>query len=1288
MKSKVLLLLLLANFSFYAQTNLVPNGDFETWSVSSKPDNWFQYFSGYISKSTVAQNGSSSINMMVASGTFNFINTEYFPVTAGKTYIVTMYHKLAKGTFSSVDFSLQHKPGTFKEIIIQKSDVVFSSTEWRKIEFEYTPTVSENVEVDIWTTGSLNSEILVDNVSVIDKYTSIPDINFENKLIDLNIDSGTADGKVLTSSISSVTRLDVSRSSISDLTGIENFTSLQTLIASRNSLSSVNLSKNTKLTFLNIGNNQLTALDLSTNTALENLDCQKNKLLALDIYNNINLTGLNCSSNALTSLNVTANTLLTELATNSNKITSLNIDNNVALQSINCGGNLLTALDVDKNLALKSLWCGSNKLTSLNIDKNLELSDLNCGINELTSLNVSNNKKLISLVCHQNKIKSLDVSQNILLEQLMCHYNELTSIDVWHNPELYMLNCHFNKITDLDISKNPKITEISCNDNNLTYLNLKNGNNNNFELFYTTFINNPNLTCIQVDNVIYANTNWSDKKDAGATFSTSCERFTFIPDINFENKLIALGFDSGSPDGKVLTSNIDTITTIDLYYSNISDLTGIEDFKSLKSLSCMSNKISTVDLSKNIALTYLNIGYNNLTTIDLSNNSNLENLGIYYNNLTSLDVSKNANLIYLSCQSNQITSFDLSHNTSLVSLWCSSNKLSSLDLSKNVALISLICSDNKLLTNINLKNGSNTKFPPSSSSIDFSKNPALSCIIVDNALHANQNWSAFKDVTASYSTVDCSLVTAIPDPAFENKLINLGIDTDGKNGTVLNSSISGITTLDVSSSSIKDLTGINSFTALNTLNCSGNSIVALNFAKNTSLALLNCSNNSLEKLNLKNGNNLNFDLNSNFKSNTSLSCIEVDNVIYSNTNWVSLKDASASYNEDCTQYTLIPDSNFENALIALEIDIDGKNGKVKTESIVKVTSLNLENLNISDLGGIEDFKALMYLNCNNNNITNIDVKHNKALRVLNLHGNQLSSLDVTENKDMFNLMFSKNKITTIDLSQNKNLHYLVADQNLLTSIDFSANPELESIYCGNNNLTTLNVSNLPNLNQLNCIYTNISVIDVRSNPKLVWLYLNDNKIKEIDLSQNPLLKYLNLGRNQLTTLDLSHNPLLELIFVENNPLTTLNVQNGNNKNFILPSQTGKKAETTDTTSFLKNSNLSCIQVDDVAYSNANWASIKDATATYSSTCKTLSIEDSVFSKVAMFPNPTKGEMNIHNIALDKATVYNSLGQLVKSFTLNNANTNNTIDLSGLPRGVYYVYIINGDAASAKKVIIE
>jgi Leucine-rich repeat (LRR) protein len=268
MKTKLLIFLLFMTIIINAQTNLVPKGDFENWTSSSQPDNWYRYFSGFVSKNTSAQNATSSTNMMIANGTFNYINSEYFPIIANKTYRITLYHKLVSGSFSAIDLSLYHKPSTFKTEITKKTDATFSSREWRKIEFDYTPTVSENIEVDIWTTGTLNSAILVDNVSVIDvatigaQYTLIPDVNFEEKLIALGIDSGETDGKVLTSSISSVTELDISYSSIKDLTGIQNFTSLTTLDCSLNQLTTIDLSKNLTLKYLELRDNYLTKLDV------------------------------------------------------------------------------------------------------------------------------------------------------------------------------------------------------------------------------------------------------------------------------------------------------------------------------------------------------------------------------------------------------------------------------------------------------------------------------------------------------------------------------------------------------------------------------------------------------------------------------------------------------------------------------------------------------------------------------------------------------------------------------------------------------------------------------------------------------------------------------------------------------------------------------------------------------------------------------------------------------------------------------------------------------------------
>ncbi|KQB38712.1 leucine-rich repeat domain-containing protein [Flavobacterium aquidurense] len=697
--------------------------------------------------------------------------------------------------------------------------------------------------------------------------------------------------------------------------------------------------------------------------------------------------------------------------------------------------------------------------------------------------------------------------------------------------------------------------------------------------------------------------------------------YTSIPDANFEKKLIDLGIDSGIADGKVLTSNISTVKFLDLTKSNISDLTGIQDFVSLTDLNCSQNSLTTVDVSKNINLTTLDCNNNRITSLDVSNNIALLNLSCYSNQLTALDVrvntaltkldsgsnkytaldlSSNTALTFLGCNTSQLTSLDVSKNTALnlldcrenkltyldvskittlKELYCQSNQLTNLDISKNKALEFLNCSKNQLTTldvsvntalvglysnsnplmSLNLKNANNLKF----AYLNLKDNPNLTCIQVDDTVYSNANWANKKDAAASFST-DCEQeYTLIPDSNFEQRLIQLQIDTDGKNGKVLNSSIAKIDHLYLESNSIKDLTGISGFVSLRGLRVSNNLLTHLDLSKNTLLDTLDCSKNKLISLNIKNGNNIKLHKSSlKFSNNPDLTCIQVDDAAYSDANWANIKDATATFNTDCTvDFVVLPDTNFEQKLIDLGIDTDGLNGKITTANIAGITSLDLSNSNIKDLSGIENFTALTFLDCSNNQLTTLDVSKNLALETLNA------------------------------------------------------------------------------------------------------------------------------STNQITTLDLSKNSKLKIVYVTNNPLISLNLQNGNNRNFVLPAPTDKKAASLYT-SFLGLTTLSCIKVDDPNYSNANWSKIKETTTTYSATCSTLGIEDSVFDKAVLYPNPTKGEVNINNIALEKATVYNSLGQLVKTFTLNSSNTNNTINLSGLPKGVYYVYLINKDAASAKKVIVE
>jgi hypothetical protein len=97
---------------------------------------------------------------------------------------------------------------------------------------------------------------------------------------------------------------------------------------------------------------------------------------------------------------------------------------------------------------------------------------------------------------------------------------------------------------------------------------------------------------------------------------------TGIPDINFEEELIYLEYDWGPPDGWVYTENINTVGYLDLDGLDIADLTGIEDFIALQTLTCMDNNITSLELSNNPELISLQLNNNPLINLNVKNGNN------------------------------------------------------------------------------------------------------------------------------------------------------------------------------------------------------------------------------------------------------------------------------------------------------------------------------------------------------------------------------------------------------------------------------------------------------------------------------------------------------------------------------------------------------------------------------------------------------------------------------------------------------------------------------------------
>ena len=261
---------------------------------------------------------------------------------------------------------------------------------------------------------------------------------------------------------------------IKSLEGIQYFPNLDSLYITSNSLTRLDVSKNTALKKLVCSSNELWSLDVSKNTALTELKCGGNELATLDVSKNTALTLLNCNSNKLTTLDVSKNTALTGLECDNNRLTSLDVSKNTALKTLLCIYNQLTTLDVSKNTALTLLWCYHNQLTSLNVSNNAKLRSLECYNNQLTSLDVTGCSALTRLRCDDNQLTTLDVSKNTALANLYCNNNQLTSLDVTGCTELTDLTCYNNQLTILDVSKNKVLNYLKCNMSSLLVLYVSN----------------------------------------------------------------------------------------------------------------------------------------------------------------------------------------------------------------------------------------------------------------------------------------------------------------------------------------------------------------------------------------------------------------------------------------------------------------------------------------------------------------------------------------------------------------------------------------------------------------------------------------------------------------------------------------------------------------------------------------------------------------------------------------------------------------------------------------------
>ncbi|MFK5878804.1 MAG: T9SS type A sorting domain-containing protein [Flavobacteriaceae bacterium] len=210
---------------------------------------------------------------------------------------------------------------------------------------------------------------------------------------------------------------------------------------------------------------------------------------------------------------------LIKLTCNNNNLTNIDVSNLLSLEEFTCYINQLTSINVTSNTSLKRLDCWRNPINTLDISTNTLLTFLQCAENNLSILDISNNNFLQTILCGTNNLSNIDVSSKLDLRILFCFDNNLIEMDVSNNTLLLQYYVYNNSITNIDLSQNPELTRVRCQNNLLNTLNLKNGNNTNINQFFA--YGNPNLLCVDVDDEIYATTNWTSI-DMQTIFSEDC----------------------------------------------------------------------------------------------------------------------------------------------------------------------------------------------------------------------------------------------------------------------------------------------------------------------------------------------------------------------------------------------------------------------------------------------------------------------------------------------------------------------------------------------------------------------------------------------------------------------------------------------------------------------------------------------------------------------------------------------------------------------------------------------
>ncbi|MGY6649046.1 SdrD B-like domain-containing protein [Wenyingzhuangia sp. IMCC45574] len=504
----------------------------------------------------------------------------------------------------------------------------------------------------------------------------------------------------------------------------------------------------------------------------------------------------------------------------------------------------------------------------------------------------------------------------------------------------------------------------------------------------------------------------------------------------------------------------------------------------------------------------------------------------------------------------------------------------------------------------------------------------------------------FGYVSPECLTDDCKVTT------FEAYLVNKGWDLDGVINGVIDPApeVATIKHLDIKGKNLRDLNGIEYFTALETLIADDNELTVIDLKQNVNLKHLSLKYNDLIGINVRD----NILLEELHLEGNKLTEIDVSNALI-------LKHLGLRYNEiehlDVRPLTLL--ESLETSYNKLEELLLGNNCNlaylnagyndidvVDLDGIKCVVTLLLNDNNLSGILDLTDHTQIETVNLCNNNLDNyppgscdtvqpapvcfatleeymvdqgldldgvadgnITPAANVAtMTYLNITGlciQDMSGIELFTSLE--ELHMAGNLVTTVDLSSNTLLRVLDVSGNQLTGLDVSNQVILEELYAGGNLITTIDLSSNTLLKTLSLKGNKLTSLDLTPNEALVYVEVQGNELEDLILGYKMSLTHLYAGTNKLTSLDirsalnlsvlsLEYNDLEGTLDLDNNKcIVKLNLSVNPSLEQVLFKNGFNNRVANDNFNIVNTPSLTCVKVDAVTYSTLNWTNyVEDA----------------------------------------------------------------------------------------------